>query len=374
MTADSLASVSVAGRVDRLRAVLAERGAPPRMIISAPSNRRWLTGFTGSAGRVIVTPDRLVLVTDGRYGHQAERQGDAAGADGLEVLVGQTLVEQRSKVMSVISSGEVGAESAAMTRADWVWFEPELSLVAVDGSVEGLRRAKDPAERDLIASAADIASSALADVASMLVPGVSEREIRDELEYRMRRLGADGPSYETIVASGPNNAALPHARPTHRQFEEGDLVVIDVGALVDGYHSDMTRTYVVGDPTVEQLRWFECVRRAQQAGLDAVRPGIRVCDVDAAVRAAIDDVGLGDLFTHGTGHGVGLDIHEDPFLGRASRTELEVGDVVTIEPGLYRVGVGGLRIEDLVEVTPDGHRNFTALPKDDLCPPSPRTI
>ncbi len=344
------------------------------MIISAASNRRWLTGFTGSAGRVAVTPERTVLVTDGRYGDQARQQADAAGAHDLEVLVGTTLAEQRSLLISVVGAGAVAAEAAVMSHADWLSLGSELDLVAIDGAVESLRRTKDDAEIARIAAAANIASQALSEVGAMMVPGVTERDLRDELEYRMRRLGADGPSYETIVASGPEHAALPHARPTHRSFVEGDLIVIDVGALLDGYHSDMTRTYVVGDASPAQLEWFALVKASQAAGLAAVRPGASASDIDAACRSVFNDAGVGDLFVHGTGHGVGLDIHEDPFIGRAGRGELGVGDVVTVEPGLYRVGSGGIRIEDLVEVIDGGHRNFTALPKDDPCPPSPLTI
>lgn len=366
--------VSVAGRADRLRSHLDDRGAPRSMIIAAASNRRWLTGFTGSAGRVVVTPQRMFLVTDGRYGDQARQQADAAGAHDLEVLVGATLAEQRSLLVALLGDGAVAAEAAVMSHADWLSLGPELDLVAIDGAVESLRRVKDDAEIARIAAAADIASLALSEVGPMLVPGVTERDLRDELEYRMRRLGADGPSYETIVASGPEHAALPHARPTHRPFVEGDLVVIDVGALLDGYHSDMTRTYVVGDASPAQLEWFGLVKASQAAGLAAVRPGASLIDIDAACRSVFNDAGVGDLFVHGTGHGVGLDIHEDPFIGRAGRGELGVGDVVTVEPGLYRVGFGGIRIEDLVEVVDVGHRNFTALPKDDPCPPSPLTI
>ncbi|MGA0218428.1 MAG: M24 family metallopeptidase, partial [Ilumatobacteraceae bacterium] len=164
-----------------------------------------------------------------------------------------------------------------------------------------------------------------------------------------------------------------HARPTTRQFVEGDTVVIDVGALVSGYHSDMTRTFVVGEPTVEQRRWYELVLESQMAGLEAVAAGVRVSDVDRACRSVFESAGLSDLFVHGTGHGVGLDIHEEPFLGASGQTELVAGDVVTVEPGLYRVGTGGVRIEDLVVVTSEGHRNLTTHPKDSPCLPSRRT-
>lgn len=365
-------TLSVSGRADRLRAALVDAARPVQVIVSGASNRRWLTGFTGSAGLVVVTPERFVLVTDGRYGEQARAQADAAGAGDLEVLVGMTMAEQKALVLGLLS-GDTGAEATVMSRADWMGFASSVELIPIDGTVERLRRTKDAAEIELIAYAADIASQALGELASMLVPGVTERDVRDELEYRMRRLGADGPSYETIVASGPTHAALPHARPTGRQMVDGDLVVIDVGALVDGYHSDMTRTYVVGESSDEQQQWFELVRASQAAGLAAVRSGVTARDVDAACRSVFDDAGLGELFVHGTGHGVGLDIHEEPFLGRASDAELVLGDVVTVEPGLYRVGSGGVRIEDLVEVTSSGHRNLTALSKDSPCPPSPPT-
>ena len=197
--------------------------------------------------------------------------------------------------------------------------------------------------------------------------------MRDELEHRMRRLGADGPSYDTIVASGPDNAARPHHETGRRTIVEGDTVIIDVGALVDGYHSDMTRTFVVGEPTAEQHEVYDLVLAAQLAGLDAVAAGVAARDVDAACRDLFADAGYGDWFLHGTGHGVGLDIHEDPFSSTVSSDELLVGDVVTVEPGLYRGGFGGVRIEDLVAVTADGGRRLTHLSKDSPCLPSPPT-
>lgn len=260
-----------------------------------------------------------------------------------------------------------------MSHRQWTTFADGLDLVAVDGVVESLRRRKDPDEIAWIAHACAIADRALAEATHTLVPGVSEREVRDELEARMRRLGADGPSYETIVASGPDNGAMPHHRPSHRRLVEGDLVVIDVGALVAGHHSDMTRSFVIGEPSDEQRRWYDVVAAAQAAGRAAVAPGVPTVDVDAACRAVFAAEGLEHLFTHGTGHGVGLDIHEEPFLGRTSASVLAEGDVVTVEPGLYRVGFGGLRIEDLVAVTGSGHRVLTTFPKDDPCPPSPPT-
>ena len=218
--------------------------------------------------------------------------------------------------------------------------------------------------------AAEIADTALTEVAPLLADEPTEADVRDELEYRMRKLGASGPSYDTIVASGPDNAARPHHETGHRTIVDGDTVIIDVGALVDGYHSDMTRSFVVGDPTPEQQDVYGLVLEAQLAGLAAIRPGVAAKDVDAVCRDLFTDRGYGDWYLHGTGHGVGLDIHEDPFASQVSTAELQVGDVVTCEPGLYRGGFGGFRIEDLVTVTADGGRRLTHLSKDSPCLPS----
>lgn len=202
---------------------------------------------------------------------------------------------------------------------------------------------------------------------------MTEADVRMELEYRMRRHGADGPSYDTIVASGPEHAARPHHHATRRTIVEGDTVVIDVGGLVDGYHSDMTRSYVVGEPTREQRDLYDLLLQVQHAGLGAVRAGVAAKDVDAVCRTMLTDAGYADWFLHSTGHGVGLVIHEDPFENPTSTTTLVRGDVVTVEPGLYRVGFGGFRIEDLVEVTEGGCRTLTSSPKDTPCLPSPPT-
>ena len=360
-------------RVDALRAALTADGRAEAMVVSDPSNIRWLCGFTGSSGSVVVTPGRVVLVTDGRYTDQARRQLDEGGLDEAEVVTVTSAAGLDADVARVASGGVVGAEAARMSHARWDSLASTIDLVAVDGVLEQLRRVKTDGEIATIERAASYAASALGEVAPMLVPGVSERDIRDELEYRMRRHGADGPSYETIVASGPDNAARPHQRPTSRVLQPNDWVIIDVGALVDGYHSDMTRTFCVGEPTEQQQRWYAAVHEAQAAGLAAVGPGVPTAEVDAACRAVLDGYGLGECFVHGTGHGVGLDIHEDPYLGKTTTAILAVGDVVTVEPGAYRVGVGGVRIEDLVLVTEDGHRSLTIFPKDDPCPPSPPT-
>jgi Xaa-Pro aminopeptidase len=221
-----------------------------------------------------------------------------------------------------------------------------------------------------MAEACRIADAALAEI---VLEGRTEAQVRNQLEVRMRELGASGPSYETIVATGPIHAARPHHRPTDTVIEAGHTVIIDVGALYDGYHSDMTRTFFIGEPTPQQLELYDIVLSAQRAGVAAVEAGLSTAELDAVCRDAITDTGYGDWFSHGTGHGVGLLIHEDPFINRTGDLKLQVGDVVTVEPGVYREGFGGIRVEDLVVVTDNGCRVLTASPKDSPCPPSPPT-
>jgi Xaa-Pro aminopeptidase len=345
------------------------------LLVSTPSNIRWLTSFGGSLGWVVVGPDRCALITDGRYAERAAADLDAAGlSDAVDVVVGATRPQIRQHVVAVAGSGHsVRAEADHLTHAQWLDLAADLELQPDDATITRQRRVKDRGELTRMAHAAAVADAALSEVAPMLAERPTEADVRDELEYCMHRAGADGPSYDTIVASGPDNAARPHHHTGRRTIVEGDTVIIDVGALVDGYHSDMTRSFVIGEPTVEQAAIYELVLEAQLAGLDAVRAGVAASTVDAACRGIFGDRGYGDWYLHGTGHGVGLDIHEDPFASPVSTAELLVGDVVTVEPGLYRGGFGGFRIEDLVEVTAAGGRRLTNLSKDTPCLPSPPT-
>jgi Xaa-Pro aminopeptidase len=358
--------VGYPGRADRVRARFDE----PALLVTNLTNVRWLTGFTGSNGWVAVLPDRLVLGTDGRYRDRAAAELADAGVD-AEILTGFTRAEQHDQLTGTLRGiPQVGAEAATLTHAAWTSLAAEIDIVPSDGHIEAERRVKDAGEVARIAEASRIADLALAAVAPLLGDEPTEVDIRDELDHRMRRLGAAGPSYDTIVASGPDNAARPHHEPGTRRIVEGDTVVIDVGALVDGYHSDMTRSYVVGDPSPEQQEVYDLVLTAQLAGLQAVGEGVATRDVDAVCRDIFEDAGHLDWYLHGTGHGVGLLIHEDPFHSRTSTQELLVGDVVTVEPGLYRSGFGGFRVEDLVVVTESGCRILTTTPKDTPCLPS----
>jgi Xaa-Pro aminopeptidase len=370
VTAAELPPIGYATRPDAVRARL--EGAT--LLVSNPSSIRWLTSFGGSLGWVVVGPKRCALVTDRRYAERAAADLAAAGlSDQVDVVVGTTRPEIRDHVVAVAGGGEIRAEADHLTHAQWLDLAGDLRLTPDTATISTLRRVKDRGELARMAHAASIADAALTAVAPMLADRPTEADVRDELEYRMHRAGADGPSYDTIVASGPENAARPHHHTGHRTIVDGDTVIIDVGALVDGYHSDMTRSFVVGEPSVEQAAIYELVLEAQLAGLDVVRAGATARQVDTACRGMFADRGYGDWYLHGTGHGVGLDIHEEPFASQASTAELLVGDVVTVEPGLYRGGFGGFRIEDLVEVTASGGRRLTHLSKDSPCLPSPPT-
>lgn len=371
MSEMSFPPIERASRPDAIRSGLAAHGCDA-MLVTNLMNIRWLTGFTGSNGRVLVLPDRVVLVTDGRYRDRAADELAAAHVD-VEVVVGFSLAEQHQLLVDqCFDLTSVAAESSDLSYDGWHAFSQRLPLRAMTGLIEGLRRQKDDGEIARITAGAAAADRALAEVAPQLA-GMTEHEVRTELEYQMRRHGADGPSYDTIVASGPTNAARPHHEASRRMIIEGDTVIIDVGGLVDGYHSDMTRSYIIGDPTPQQGELYELVAASQQAGLNAVVAGAAARDVDAACRSVFIEAGYGDWFLHGTGHGVGLEIHEEPFENSTSTAELLGGDVVTVEPGLYRVGVGGIRIEDLVVVTDTGHRLLTHTPKETPCLPSPPT-
>lgn len=371
----------VSGRSDRIRASFVDVDA---LIVSDLVNIRWLTGFTGSNGWLLMLPDRDVLVTDRRYGDQASAQARGAGAE-IDVLVGGSASEMMTLSVGALANlGRIGVEAHHMTIGEHGRWTAALAdavgrpvVVPTDGVVAEGRRTKDDAEIARIERSAVIAAQALTATFEVLRGApekrVTERDVRDIVEGHMRDLGADGPGYETIVATGPVNASLPHHRPDHTALQAGDTLIIDVGAAIDGYRSDMTRSYVVGEPSSRHMEMYGAVLRAQEAGLAAVRPGAACRDVDAACRDLLVAEGLGDLFRHGTGHGVGLVIHEDPFVNSSSEMTLRVGDVVTVEPGVYREGFGGFRIEDLVVVTADGCRNLTPLAKDSPCLPSPPT-
>jgi Xaa-Pro aminopeptidase len=352
-----LAAIDHADRVRRVRRDL----DVDALLVTDLTDVRWLTGFTGSNGWVVVTDDDLVLGTDGRY---AERAGAETAGSGASVVAETSRPRLHERLVDQLRpAARVGLDPHGTSHAAWTQLAADVALVATPSPLRSMRIVKDAAEVGRISAAAAAADAALAEVEPMLFAAVdhplTEHDVRTELEYRMRRHGADDRSYDTIVASGPDHAARPHHEASRRRIVEGDTVVIDVGALVDGYHSDMTRSYVIGEPTAEQRETYALVEAAHAAGVAALRAGIPACELDRTCRDVFDRAGRADEFLHGTGHGVGLDIHEVPFHSPASDDVIPAGCVVTVEPGLYRVGFGGVRIEDLLVVTDNGSEPLT---------------
>lgn len=351
----------------RLAARLAAAGIDA-LLVSDLVNVRYLSGFTGSNAALLVsaadTPD--VLATDARYRTQAARQ-----APDLELIIERAC--GRCLVARALADGAVriGFESHVVTVDGFDALRGELGdggsaeLVRSSGTVEALREVKDAGEIALLRLACETADAALARLVADggIRSGRTERAVARDLEALMADHGADGRAFETIVAAG-QNSAVPHHRPTEAVLEPGDFVKIDFGALVGGYHSDMTRTFVLGEPAAWQREIHALVRSAQRAGRRALVAGAALREVDAAARRVIDDAGYGDCFGHGLGHGVGLQIHEAPGIGAAAAGRLPGGAVVTVEPGVYLPGRGGVRIEDTLLVGEDDAESLTRFPRE----------
>ncbi len=338
-------------RLDRLVAQLPERELDA-MLISAPENRRYLSGFTGSAGYLIITKNRAVLATDSRYTEQAAQQAPDYQIWHVKGGGWGWLVE----LLKELAPGKVGFESQHITVAsyqnllDALKEEPALShvsLVASPGIVEPLRMVKDREELVLLQKAIDASDAAMAKVCPTIQEGMTEREVAWRMDLAMRDFGADSVSFETIVAAGPNGA-MAHHRPSDREIQPGEPIVIDMGARVGGYCSDITRTVVVGNPDEMFRKIYDIVLGAQLTAIHTVQPGMTGEDCDNLSRSIITDAGYGDNFGHSLGHGVGLAVHESPRVGPKATENLKPGMVFTIEPGIYVTGWGGIRIEDIV--------------------------
>ena len=352
-------------RREALRKRLVERQLDA-LLVTDLCNIRYLTGFTGSNAALLVHADsdqHSMFCTDGRYRTQSEWQV----AD-LRRLVERSCALRLAKEATEQGIGRLGFESHVVTvdgHAALAEVTGRDALVATSRPVEALRSVKDDTEIAALRAACAIADAALAGLLADdgLRPGRTERQVARDLEARMVALGAAGPSFETIVASG-TNSAIPHHRPTDAQLCRGDLVKLDFGALVDGYHSDMTRTMVLGAPAGWQRALYDLVAAAQATGRAALRPQANVRDVDAAARDVIADAGHGENFMHGLGHGVGLQIHEAPALSQFGAGTLKTGMTVTVEPGVYLAGRGGVRIEDTLVVTAGEPELLTLTTKD----------
>lgn len=346
------------------------------LLVNAAVNVRYLTGFTGSNGIALVAADerrRHLFLTDFRYATQSAEQVSAeferviAQADLIQAVEG-VLDAELDRQRTAGRRWRLGFEDGALTVKQHTRLGELLGerweLVECGGVVEQLREVKDDTEIARIRSAAKLADEALGGLLEAGIVGSTEREVAIELELRMRRLGASAASFPSIVASGAHGA-LPHAEPRDVPIPRGVLVTIDWGCVLDGYCSDCTRTYATGAVSDEAAAVYELVRRAQQAALQALRPGPTGQEIDAVARETIEQAGHGEHFGHGLGHGVGLEVHEGPRLSRtAGEQTLRAGNVVTVEPGVYLPGRLGVRIEDLVALTADGHEVLTSLPKE----------
>ncbi len=350
-----------AERLTRLRSTIAEAGLEG-LVVTDPVNRRYLSGFTGTNAMLLVLPGRALLFTDGRYWEQAEEQSPNWDL----VRASRYLLPDLFDVLRQAGARHVGFESANVSYNLWqelkVGVEP-TELMPVPGLIEALRAVKDAGEIASIQRAASIADAALEQALPRLgQAGVRERDVSVAMESYISLADAENWPGGFIVASG-DRSALPHWRASLRRISPGEMVVIDWGCIVDGYYSDATRTYAIDRPPDELRQVYEIVLVAHNAGLAAVRPGVSGHDADAASREVIAKAGYGDYFGHGLGHGVGLAIHEAPRLAPGSQDVLEVGNVVSVEPGIYLPSKGGVRIEDLVVVTEDGCRSLNQLPK-----------
>jgi Xaa-Pro aminopeptidase len=345
------------GRSDRLEAALAERELD-RMLVTDLTNVRYLTGFTGTNGACICGPGIRLFLTDFRYTERA-----ATEVEGWEPLTieGDWLASIAERL-----EGRVGFEDDHLAVRSLRKLEAKLGegveVVPAGGAVEKLRRVKDAEELAAIESASKLADEVWQWSVERGLAGRSEREVARAAEARIRELGGD-PSFPAIVAAGPNGA-LPHAEPGEREIGKGELVVFDMGAQLDGYCSDGTRTYATGEPGEDARAVYATTLEAQLASLEAVKPGMSGEEVDAVARRIIDAAGHKEHFGHGLGHGVGLEVHEGPRLSPKSDDVLAPGEVVTVEPGIYLPGKLGVRIEDFVVVTEDGYRNLSTLPKE----------
>jgi Xaa-Pro aminopeptidase len=332
------------------------------MLVSFGANLRYLSGFTGSNGALLVLPERSILFTDPRYTIQAGQESTCQ----VRIAKGPLLMDVVAAIRR-LGVKRIGYEPAHMTCDFFEALRSRLpvraSLEKAGGWIEELRMLKSDEEVARIRRSVDTNSRAFEQVTARVRSGMKEQDLAAELEYRMRRLGAEKPSFETIVAGG-ERSALPHAQPTAARLEPGGLVVVDMGAIQDGYCSDMTRMLFIGTPDAKVKRTYRAVLEAQLAAIDAVKAGARTTRVDAAARNVLKGYGLDRAFVHSTGHGLGLEIHEGPRIGHKDKSKLQAGMAITIEPGVYLEGFGGIRIEDTVIVTDRGCEVLTPTSKD----------
>lgn len=354
-----MANTNYSQRQQRLRQEMRRRGHRALVVTHLP-NVRYLCGFTGSNAALLLGNHKSTLLTDSRYTAQARDE-----VRGVRVVIcKEALLKAMGTQLEAQGRGLAGIEAEAITVAQYRALRASVSgrirLQGTQGMVEKERAIKDKSEVSALSASAKLICRVFDAILPQILPGISETELAAEIEYQIRQRGASGPSFDTIVAFGPRTA-LPHARPTARKLRRNELVVLDMGAILAGYCSDMTRTVYLGKAPKRVLGWYRAVWEAHQAALATVRAGVACAQVDEAARSTLQKAGLEQYFVHSTGHGIGLEIHEAPRLAKGQKSLLAAGNVITIEPGVYREGIGGIRIEDDVVVTRQGSEVLTRM-------------
>jgi len=341
-----------------------QKHLPPRTaaLIESPVNRRYLTGFAASYGYLLITQESAIFLTDSRYIEAAQAAVTACPVEEVRAGRLRALCKQQG-VKKILLEGKASLERARQLQAMLPAVYFDLRSKRLSTLLRNLRACKSPAEIEHIAQAQRIAEAAFEHILGKIVPGVTERELALELDYFMLRNGAEAISFDTILLAG-KNGSLPHGVPGERKLRRGDLITLDFGAVIDGYHSDMTRTVALGEPNAQQREIYETVLRAQEAALAAIKPGTTCKEVDSAAREVIKNAGYGEHFRHATGHSLGLEIHEWPRVSAQVSDALQSGMIITIEPGIYLPGVCGVRIEDMALVTETGYKNLTKTTKE----------
>ncbi|SHF60070.1 M24 family metallopeptidase [Ornithinibacillus halophilus] len=347
-------------RINKLRTALGEHNLDA-ILITSPINRRYVTGFTGTAGAAIVSKEESLFITDFRYTEQATDQ-----AKGFEVIEHKQLMDLEIRdQLKRLNVKRLGFEKNHTTYALFEQYNKslEVELVPVSDIVENIRLIKSADELEIMKQAAKIADDAFYHIQNYIKPGVKEIDVSNELEFFMRKQGATSSSFDIIVASG-NRSAMPHGVASEKEIQSGELVTLDYGALYNGYCSDITRTFAVGEISDELKDIYNTVLEAQLLGVEGIKPGMTGKEADDLTRDYIKSKGYGEYFGHSTGHGLGMEVHEGPGLSFRSSATLKPGMVVTVEPGIYIPNVGGCRIEDDIVITEDGNERLTKSPKD----------
>ena len=347
-------------KLAKLRELLKEKELDA-LLVTNPYNRRYITGFTGTAGVAIISKEDAVFITDFRYTEQAAKQ-----VSGFRIVKHEkTIIEEVAEQVKSMNIQTLGFEKDDVSFGMYELYKEKVNadLRPVSGMIETLRMVKTPEEIEILKQAARIADDAFAHICTFIKPGLTELEVSNELEMFMRKQGAESSSFSTIVASGVRGA-LPHGVASDKVIESGDLVTLDYGALYNGYISDITRTVAVGEPSAQLKEIYEVTRVAQQLALEQIKPGMTGIEADAIARDYIKSKGYGDAFGHSPGHGIGLEVHEGPALSFRSETVLVPNMAVTVEPGIYLPGIGGVRIEDDIIMTETGNERLTHSPKE----------